>query len=310
MSQLAQRFEFIKHLEDFFRNRGFLSLPTPPLVENPGMEVHIRPFQVGDQYLHTSPEFAIKEILSLDASPILNKTYSLSYCFRDEPTSPIHRPQFLMLEWYRRHEKYDAIIEDIANLLEYFANLYPQSFSEKPKLIIKTMNELFEEYLGVSILEYSETQKIKELIGRQFKDQITLPQSNCLWEDYFWLLFLNCIEPKLSDYPFLVIKEFPAQLSALSTIKDSDPRVCERFEFFMNGIEIANCFNELTNINEQKKRFAEQARLKKELYQQTLPEPTKFYRALERGLPASAGIALGVERFMGQIIKIDNIFLD
>lgn len=121
------QFELIRALRQFFQEKGFLESLTPPLVENPGMETHIHPFQAysvrdgktRDLYLHSSPEFCLKELLADHATEKIDKLYSLSYCFRDEPTSPIHRPQFLMLEWYRLNARYEAIMDDVESLINH-----------------------------------------------------------------------------------------------------------------------------------------------------------------------------------------------
>ena len=110
-------------IRTFFKERDFLDVLTPPMVSNPGMEVHIHPFQINKAinkeetpyYLHTSPEFWMKHLLSEG----LEKIFTLNYCFRDEPQSPIHRPQFIMLEWYRAGEHYEKIISDCFDLYKY-----------------------------------------------------------------------------------------------------------------------------------------------------------------------------------------------
>jgi lysyl-tRNA synthetase class 2 len=138
---------------------------------------------------------------------------------------------------------------------------------------------------------------------------VPVPESELEWEDYFFLLYLNKIETVISKkYPFLLISEFPAPLSALSTLKKSDPRVCERFEVYINGIEICNSFNELTDCVEQKKRFLQQTALKRKLYQYELPEPKSFYKIMDHGLPPSAGIALGVERVLYSLFLEESPF--
>jgi lysyl-tRNA synthetase class 2 len=313
------QFELIQIIRNYFREQGFIDVLTPPAVENPGMEVHIHPFQLHSVknhssvplFLHTSPEFCLKELLS-DSDENLDRIFSISYCFRDEPDSPIHRKQFLMLEWYRKHETYKYIMSDMEGLMSYVlkngeGKKLPirKEFIGK-KLVTKTMDELFQEFLGISILSYLSVDTIKELL-KNYPD-VPVPSVDLEWDDYFFLLYLNKIEPKLSKYPMLLVKEFPAPLAALSTLKESDPRVCERFEVYLNGIEICNCFNELTDLAEQKKRFAEQAALKKKLYGYTLPEPLMFYRSLEKGLPPSAGVALGVERLLTSLFEIENPF--
>ncbi len=242
---------------------------TPVAVENPGMEVHIHPFQLHSvrhnklmpQYLHTSPEFCLKELLSLEEEK-LDKVFSIAYCFRDEPDSPIHRNQFLMLEWYRKNERYEQIMQDVEELITSILNstLPVRAELKDKKIIQKTMQQLFQDFLGIDILNYLDLSSIKILL-KQFPD-VPVPAIECEWDDYFFLLYLNKIEPEITKIPLLMVTEFPAPLSALSTLKTSDPRVCERFEVYVNGIELCNCFNELTDVAEQKRRFVEQNQLK------------------------------------------------
>jgi lysyl-tRNA synthetase class 2 len=313
--RLRYQFELIQLIRNFFGQQGFLDVLTPPAVENPGMEVHIHPFQLHSvvknevipSYLHTSPEFALKELLSRPEEN-LDKVFSISYCFRDEPKSLVHRSQFLMLEWYRKHERYEQIMQDTQDLIQYCLNsqLPVRKELKNKTMVKKTMQQLFQEILNIDILEYLDVPSIKNLLKR-FPD-VPVPATECEWDDYFFLLYLNRIEPEISKIPMLMVYEFPAPLSALSTLKKTDPRVCERFEVYINGIELCNCFNELTDVQEQKKRFAEQNILKQRLYRYQLPEPKKFYSAMERGLPPSAGIALGVERLFLALCDVENPF--
>lgn len=313
--RLRYQFELIQLIRNFFTQQGFLDVLTPPAVENPGMEVHIHPFQLHSvsknkltpKYLHTSPEFCLKELLANPEEDI-DKLFSLSYCFRDEPDSPIHRNQFIMLEWYRKHERYEKIMQDTEELIQYClrSNLPVKKNLKEQKMVKKTMQEIFLEYLNINILNYLDVTSIKELLSK-FPD-VPVPAAECEWDDYFFLLYLNKIEPEIAKIPLLLIYEFPAPLSALSTLKSSDLRVCERFEVYINGVELCNCFNELTDLKEQKKRFEFQNNLKKKLYAYQLPEPKQFYSALEQGLQPSSGIALGVERFLYSICEISNPF--
>ncbi len=314
--RLRYQFELIQIIRNYFQGQGFLDVLTPPAVENPGMEVHIHPFQLHSVnkkelrpvYLHTSPEFCMKELLASDEG--FDKIFSLSYCFRDEPDSPIHRSQFLMLEWYRKNERYESIMQDIEGLISYVIKEgkkrnFPQRVKDQ-KLIKKTMQELFQEELQIDILNYLDIPSIKNLL-KNYSD-VPVPNVELEWDDYFFLLYLNRIEPVLIKYPLLMITEFPAPLSALSTLKASDPRVCERFEVYIDGIELCNCFNELTDANEQRRRFKIQNDLKQKLYLYQLPEPKNFYQTMDKGFPPSAGIALGVERLLHSLFDIENPF--
>lgn len=296
----------IKSIRSFFEKENFLDVITPPMVQNPGMETHIHPFQVAhartnsmsEWYLHTSPEFHMKELLAQG----LENIFTISYAFRDEPLAPTHRPQFLMLEWYRKNAHYTQIMDDCENLFSYCSN-------KNIKFERATIQEIFEDMLHIDILKFLDKKDLKELIEKNFKD-IPLPSKGEVlsWDDYYFLLFLNKIEPHLAHHPFILLKEFPCHLSALSTLKAEDPRVCERFEIYAHGIELCNSFNELTDLSILKNRFKEQALEKKNLYGYELPEPKVIYNAMTKGLPKSSGIALGVERLLKVLSGMENPF--
>ena len=311
---------YLQHiLRDFFCKQGFLDVLTPPMVEHPGMESHLHPFAVHSMiepkkrlgFLHTSPEFYMKELLSLG----FKKFFTLGYCFRDEPSSAHHRPQFVMLEWYRANESYENIMKDSEHLINLAAQkLTEQGHPVNPyyldcKLKKKRIDELFQEVLNISILDYIEGKKLREYI-LQYHPDIPLPKEDISWEDYYFLLFLNKIEPTLQNNPALLLYEFPAPLAALSTLKKDDPRVCERFEIYLRGIELCNCFNELTDLNILKTRFKLQGQEKYARYGYRLPKPQRFYAALKQGLPPCSGIALGVERLYGALVGEENPFWD
>lgn len=318
-------FELQRYIRQFFEKNNFLEVMVPPLVENPGMEVHIHPFQAYSvvqqkqypYFLQTSPEFKIKELLSTYQEENLKNIFNLSYAFRDEPSSPHHRFQFVMLEWYRIHENYLKIKQDIQNLVSFcwknFTIKYPELMrdSVSPKWTFITVEELFTNELHFSILDFLEAPELYQKIARDFKDIPLQENSNFYqWDDLFFLLFLNKLEPLFAQWPYLIIDEYPAPLSALSTLKPSDPRVCQRFEAYIHGIELGNCFNELTNLQEQEKRFEMANKQMKALYDYHLPRPHELYRAMDKGLPNSAGIALGVERLLQSLLTIENPFFD
>lgn len=314
---MAQLFLFVKHLKLFFEKQGFLEVYPPPIVENPGMETHIHPFQVFSTlrkkpfgYLITSPEFKMKEFLCLEDEKF-HRIFSLGFSFRDEPISSEHRPQFLMLEWYRKNATYEDIIEDIKKLL-----LHSNSYFKKPEEGLKniqifTVEELFLKYLNLPILDYLEFHKLETYI-RSHLPQLPLPENlgdQWAWDDLFFLIFLNEIEPKFKNLGAIILKDYPAPLAALSTLKKSDKRVCERFEFYINGLEIANCFNELTERKELRNRFELQNKEKEKLYGYQLPEPKRFYKTM-KAYPESSGIALGVERLFMALSNTQNFFID
>lgn len=318
--RINYQFQLIQAIRNFFIKEGFTDVLTPPIVSNPGMETHIHPFQIKSTYkkkdlnlfLHTSPEFHMKELLSLPEEQ-LEKIFTINYVFRDEPNSPIHRSQFIMLEWYRAFEHYDKIMQDtlalIKNCYEDLAksNLPLKKQYENFEGKNVTVQELFQEHCNFDILQFLEAEELERKLRADFKD-VPVPESKLIYEDSFFLLFLNKIEPHFKNYPYLLVKEYPAPLAALSTLKPSDPRVCERFEVYLEGIELCNCFNELTDFKIQNDRFQFQNQQKRELYNYSLPEPSVLYDSLKRGLPRSSGIALGVERLLTCLVETKNPF--
>ncbi len=319
MTKLKYQFETIQAIRNFFLEKEFIDVLTPPMVQNPGMETHIHPFEVHSKikgssanlFLHTSPEFHMKGLLA--SKEDFQNIFTISYCFRDEPSSEIHRNQFLMLEWYRKYARYEAIMDDVEKLILSVSdqlsskgiplknNYYKSDFQRA------TVQEIFQEFINIDILNYLDKNELKQKIQNDFKE-VPLPSVECSWDDYFFLLFLNKVEPHFKNYKSLLLYEFPEPLSALSTIKKDDPRVCERFEVYLEGIELCNCFNELTDLEVQKERFDFQKQEKKKIYHYDLPEPTDFYSTLESGYPSSSGVALGIERLLFSLVETKNPF--
>ncbi|MCO4795482.1 MAG: hypothetical protein KC493_17305, partial [Bacteriovoracaceae bacterium] len=232
--------------------------------------------------------------------------------FRDEPQSENHRSQFVMLEWYRNSSPYEEIMKDCEELLEYSLvelekNNIKINESLKSPLIKKSIQEIFIEVLDMDILEHLEVDSIRSWI-QSHPEGIPLPEEKLSWDDYFFLIFLNKIEPQLKKYPKILLYEWPYHLSALSKISEKDPRVCERFEIYLEGLELCNCFHELCDLKEQKKRFNMQAKEKDDLYGYSLPEATLLYQSLEKGLDSPSGIALGVERLLKGLTEVENPF--
>lgn len=318
--KLKSLFILQQAIRDFFLRLGFDDVITPPMVRCPGIETHLFPFKVqgslenqNDWFLHTSPEFHMKELLSLG----MEKIFTLTYAFRDEPTSTHHRLQFLMLEWYRAHERYEAIMQDVEQLLNYAQEaLIRKSIStvksDSIKLTHKSVQEIFIEFTQIDPLEFEENSK--DLFVKKIKEKnidIPIPQdlSVVSYDDIFHLVFLNIIEPHLAKYPYLLLYEYPASQAALSSLKVNNPKVCERFEVYLNGIELCNAFNELTDKNEQLARFIKAKKEREDIYGQSMPFPAVLMNSLERGLPdPCSGVALGVERLLMGLTGIRDPF--
>ncbi|MGB0453196.1 MAG: amino acid--tRNA ligase-related protein [Bacteriovoracaceae bacterium] len=292
-------YEFVNSLKEFFNQREFKEILSPPAVTHPGIEAHLHPFELHsvlnknskNLYLNSSPEFWMKKMLSEDLGDDYKNLYTFAFSFRDEPNSEWHRPQFLMLEWYRKNETYEKIIEDIKNLYEFL------SPNQKTETIELTMEETFKRFSKISLDEFENLDSVKTSIKKYYPELNQIDELKT-WDDAFHYFFLNIIEPQFKPIDSLIIKEYPARLSALSEISKSNPKVCYRFEWFVKGIETANSFQELTDLSEQTIRAKQELKEKKDLYGYELSEPKELFQALENGLPPCSGIALGVDRLL------------
>jgi lysyl-tRNA synthetase class 2 len=313
---------FISEIKKFFINNGFYEISPSPLVENPGMEPHIHPLEVVSVttknhftkkhgYLHSSPEFAMKRVLALDTP--MTKIFTLAHSFRDEPHSPHHRKDFLMLEWYRKNEPYESIMQDCFLLLKHLIAHCP--FLQKDlhtKIEQYTIDEMISLAIQKDILFLINLSPLEfaSYLKKNYPEEIPLPSTLCSWDDYFFLLWLNIIEPKIKNKKNIIIKEWPKALAALSSLHPMKPHLALRFEWYLNGIEVANCFQELTDLSQQKLRYEEFSQTKKNIYDYQLTYPHEFFTTMQAGLPPSSGIALGVERLFGILSDSEEIFYD
>ena len=309
MNSLETKHYFVKTIRNYFDEQGLMEVITPPMVTCPGIEPHLVPFQIQASdnqktpyYLHTSPEFFLKKVLSQYHQSI----YSLGFSFRDEPESENHRPQFLMLEWYRIDQDLEVVKQDCKNLIE---NLYRQFNLNKEvlKFESKSVSELFLEFVGFDFLEINSSEDWIRQVKNFNPSYLSSAKELTEWEDFFFLLFLNLVEPQFKNYPFLFVTDFPAQLAALSRLQP-DSRLCHRFELYINGLEVANCYQELTCHAEQLERYKNSQAQAQRLYQRNIPEPIVLLQALKTGLPVSSGIALGVDRLLKAMNLVDNPF--
>lgn len=299
------RSQIERGIREFFDQDGFMEVRTPILVPCPGMEVHIRPFQTTrGEYLHTSPEFAMKRLLVGG----LEKIYQLCPVFRDEPLSSTHHPEFMMVEWYRANAGYEEIMADVERMFHSLAkkihgkgsilyqgceiNLTPPW----PRLRVR---DLFLEHVGVDLVAASRLEDMRIQCSRL---KLTFQETDT-WDDLYFRIWLNLIEPRLPADRAVFVTRYPASQSALAVV-DSDPdgsQWAKRFEVYAGGLELGNAFEELTDPVEQRRRFNADMDLREEIYGATFPRTPldeKFLAALEQGMPPSGGIAMGVDRIV------------
>ncbi len=301
---LETRSRVLQATRQTFAARGFVEVETPALQRSPGLEPHLKAFATmlerpGDtaapMYLHTSPEFAMKKLLVAG----LPKIFQLAHCFRNGERGATHHPEFSMLEWYRAGASYLDLIADCEALLRATgAALFtwqgrvcdPHAAWER-----LAVAEAFARHCGIDILATVEN---RDALAAAAAPLGIAPHQGDSWEDLFFRIFLAAIEPKLGIGAPTVLYDYPISMAALARAKPGDPRLCERFELYACGLELANAFGELTDAAEQRRRFAADQAKKRALYGEAYPADEDFLAALEFGLPPSAGIALGFDRLV------------
>jgi lysyl-tRNA synthetase class 2 len=282
----------------FFTARGYCEVETPYVVGAPGEEVHLRAFATQREYpdgrsqplwLHTSPEFAMKRLLVAGAGRI----FQLARVWRNGERSDLHAAEFTMLEWYRPGADMASLIEETTSYLR--AVLPPVvtcrgATTDLARIEQLTVAEAFARYAGVDVLATADdAPALARAASSQLRDGET-------WEDLFFRLLLERIEPQLGRAHPTFLTHWPAAQAALARRDPADPRVAERFELFVCGIELANAFVELTDATEQRARFIADRARRHALSGADWPLDDDFLAALEFGMPASSGIALGFDR--------------
>lgn len=314
LPNLETRARLLKALRRRFEAWGFVEVETPILQVCPGMEPHLRVFETmledafGDarnaRFLHTSPEFAMKKLLVAG----LPKIFQFARVFRNGETSATHHPEFTMLEWYRAGADYAALMDDCAALLAEAAEASGRrqvafrgvscALDAEPERL--TVAAAFDRFAGIDLMAALADQDAAEpdpaaLAAEARRIGIFVSPAD-RWEDVFFKVMLDRIEPELGRGRPTVLCDYPVCQAALSRRKPGEPRLAERFELYVAGVELANGFSELTDAAEQERRFRADAALKRRLYATEVPIDRDFLDALAFGMPGSAGIALGFDR--------------
>jgi len=290
MGALRRRGLVARGVRAFFEARGYLEVETPYLVLAPGEEVHLRAVRAGGGFLHTSPEFAMKKLLAGGSGPV----FQLARVWRDEPWSDTHAPEFTMLEWYSLNADMPGLIEESFALLRAVLPPVVRCRGVETSLAryeCLTVAEAFTRYAGVDVLATAgDAAALAAGAGARLREGED-------WEDLFFRLLLERIEPHLGrEFP-TYLTHWPTAQAALARRDPADGRVAERFELYMCGMELANAFVELTDAAEQRARFVADRARRHALYGPDWEMDEDFLAAVAR-LPDCAGIALGFDRLV------------
>lgn len=298
------RAHLLRRLRQFFLDRGVLEVETPLLSSAANSDPHIESFAsryrgVGDLdnshlYLHTSPEFAMKRLLAAGSGPI----YQLCKTFRNGESGRLHNPEFTMLEWYRPGFDHHQLMDEVDALLRYLMDGQRDLATTRRT----SYRELFQRELNIDPFNASE--EVLELCAERNGIEIVAKQMGC--DEWLDLLMSHLIEPRLGINGPDFIHDYPASQASLARVS-GDPAVAERFELYLDGVELANGFHELTDAEEQRRRFSADldARGKTGLEQAALDE--RLLAALSSGLPDSAGVALGFDRLIMAVTGVKTI---
>jgi lysyl-tRNA synthetase class 2 len=290
---LQQRSEMIRTIREFFYQRNVMEVETPSLSAASVTDVHLASFNtcfVGpghalglELYLQTSPEFAMKRLLAAGSGAI----YQICKAFRNEEAGKHHNPEFTMLEWYRPGFDEFALMDEIDELMQLVLSVAP---AER-----LTYQQAFERALGLDPLSAS-IEQLQKLASEQGFADIAATETHR--DTLLQLLFCMKVEPTIGQNNPCFVYHFPSSQAALARICEHDERVAGRFELYYQNMELANGFNELTDAQEQAKRFAGDNAYRKEHGLRAVPIDTRLIKALEHGLEQCAGVALGIDRLV------------
>jgi elongation factor P--(R)-beta-lysine ligase len=304
---LERRAALVAATRAFFAARGYREVETPCLVPVPGMEVHLRAFRseyvphlgAGERrtlWLRTSPELALKRLLVAGAGPV----FELARVWRNGESGPRHAPEFTMLEWYRPGLGLDGLMDETET---YVRAVCPPRVAHEgvetdlsPPFERITMAEGFARWCGG--LDILATEGDADRLRAEATRIGAPPREGEGWEDLFFRLLLERVEPELGRRGRATfLTHWPAPQAALARRDPADPRAALRFELFVSGLELANAFDELTDPVEQRARFGHDVAERRRLTGAEGWEVDEdFLAALEHGMPAGSGIALGFDR--------------
>lgn len=320
------REKVLRAIRLFFDSQQFHEIEAPILIAKPPAESYLDVFETKlfdrnrkglSGYLSTSPEVPLKKLMVAG----LGNCYSLTKSFRNmETQSRLHNPEFTILEWYRVGVNYEEIMKDCEKLLSFIhayvhagnktgqEGTIPFVYQGKAIMIDApwerlTMAEAFARWADIdfiSFLDKKNAVNIAQKKGYSVEKETT-------WEELYNQIFLNEIEPYLGVGRPTILYEFPGNMAALARRKQSDPRFAERFEFYIEGLELGDCYSELTDWKEQEERFEHELKEIKRTGKTAYDYDHDFIDALKVGLPDCSGIAIGVDRLIMLFADVKSI---
>jgi lysyl-tRNA synthetase-like protein GenX len=303
-------------VRSWFEGQGFLEVETPARVPSPGQEVHLEAIPAGDgRYLITSPEYHMKRLVAAG----LPRIVQMCRCWRAGERGSHHEPEFTMIEWYRAGASLEEIARDCEALVEVAARAVgrwsvvdvPAGRGREGKLEKLAVEAPFERTTVREALARSAgihlrgDESVDELRGLAIHAGCDLG-SAAAWDDIFFQIFLDRVEPHLGRGRPTLVFDWPLPLAALARRKPGDSLTVERFELYAGGLELANAFGELCDPVEQRARFVAEAELRRQQGRAVYAIDEKLLAALAH-MPATCGVALGFDRLVMLVTGADSI---
>ena len=293
-ARLKARARLLQDIRGFFVERDVLEVETPLISKagNTDPEIQSIRTDTGD-YLRTSPEFPLKRLLAAGSGDI----FELGRVFRAGESGRFHNPEFTMLEWYRTGFSYHQLMDEVAELVRSCGH---GKFDQWPEQRL-SYRQLFLQHLDIDPF----TADSRELSSVAKKHNITdIELDRRQWLD---LLISLVIQPALPEESLTFIYDFPADQAALARIRPGSPPEAERFELYLGRTELANGYQELTDADEQRRRFAAENTQREKRGEAKCETDHHLIAALEHGLPECAGVALGVDRLLMNLCDAETI---
>lgn len=286
---LTARADLLAQIRSYFAAQEVMEVETPCLSASTVTDPYLDAFNLGDKYLQTSPEYAMKRLLAAGSGDI----YQITKAFREKESGRYHNPEFTLLEWYRLNFNLDDMFAELDELLRLTLGTHTLQRFRYP--------DLFEQFLNLDIHTTTNEQLI-EVVEHQCGGLQVDDRNDCLTT-----LFASCIEPKIGLEVPCVVSHFPASQASLARLDEQDPRLARRFEVYYQGVELANGFHELTDANEQASRFEADNRKRVRYQRAEKPIDQHLLSALSAGLPDCVGVALGIDRLLMVKLNRENI---
>lgn len=293
MDQLRQRADLLRQTRGFFDRHGFDEVQVPCLSADSVVDVYLDPVVVDSAalalptlqlpnhlYLQTSPEFLMKRLLAAGAEAI----YQIGPAFRGGERGPLHNPEFTMLEWYRAGDT-------AGDAIDFVDEFSQQLLGTSPSLRV-TYQRAFLETVNIDPLA-AELHELREVASSRVCEAVGL---SCDRDGWLSAIFAFVVQPAISAERSCIVTHFPASQAALACQSQNDPRTAERFEWFVDGIELGNGYEELLDAEELLRRSNANNRQRVSEGREALPLDSRLIAAMQHGLPKCAGVAVGFDR--------------